>query len=370
VASSKPNVGNAAKAAVDAINKDGGVKGSQLELVQCKNLFDQGPALDCARKGTSDDILAWVGQDDLFTDQTLPILEQANVPSIGLGTSGSPSDFTSPMSFPLSAGVSGAILSTPLMLKELGHKSITPVECEYPACKNNGKLMRDFAPPYNIDVTSPVEILNLGMPDYSPLAQRVKDMDADAVEFISSAGPALGLMKALADIGHKPALAANPQTIGENDAAENGELLENFLNPSAYPSPREYKKYPMMEQFVNDMAAFEGKSVENYLDAVVYDRSWMNDVQAWQGVYAAAAAIEAIPGDEVTRETLLKVLNDPSTSLNLMEFVTWTPGVAGPEGYERMPQMRTYFTTFKDGKAVDLDIPQNVDLVPTIKGEK
>jgi ABC-type branched-subunit amino acid transport system substrate-binding protein len=362
-----PETLTAAQAAVAAINKAGGVKGQELELVDCANRFEPEQSLVCAREGIAEDIVAWVGQDDQQSEQSLPLLASKGIPSIGLYSYSNPADYTSPASFPLNAGSAGATLATPYMLQQLGLTSALSQACEYPGCALLAEMISTYGPAYDVDVAPEfIEIPNAGLPDYAPAAQRTKGVDPDAVVQIISGGPAIALIKAGRDVGFDAVFSANPQVIAEDEAAENGALLEGYLTPASFPSPRSYTEWPIMQQYIDDRGALDGVGGEEWIEGTSLSRSWTNDVDAWLSVYAAAQAIELIPGDEITSASLLEVLNDPSTRIDLFGFQEWTPGVAGPAGYERIPQMTAYFNEIKDGKVAGMDI-KPLDIAAMIK---
>ncbi|MGC0237805.1 hypothetical protein [Arthrobacter sp. SD76] len=120
-----------------------------------------------------------------------------------------------------------------------------------------------------------------------------------------------------------------------------------------------------MQKYIQDRGAHAGVTGEEWIADAVLDTSWNNDINAWLSVYALAKAVELIPGDDVTAKTLTDTLNASDTSIDLFGFQTWTPGVAGPAGYERMPQMVSYFNEIKGGKIAAMDLAP-FDLVPML----
>jgi ABC-type branched-subunit amino acid transport system substrate-binding protein len=355
-----------AEAAVKAINANGGVKGRQIELVACDNRFEAQQALVCARQGSAKDIVAWVGQDDIQSDQSLPLLAAAGIPSVGLFSYSNPADFTSSASFPITAGATASNLGIPHVLEQLGVKRVMSQACEYPACGILAEQISTFGPEFGLDVApESLEVPNAGLPDYSPAVQKTKGTGPEAVVQILSGGTSIALIKAARDIGFEPLYAGNPQAITEKEAAQNGELLEGYLTPAAFPSPRAHADWPIMQKYIQDRGAHAGVTGEEWIADAVLDTSWNNDINAWLSVYALAKAVELIPGDDVTAKTLTDTLNASNTSIDLFGFQTWTPGVAGPAGYERMPQMVSYFNEIKGGKIAAMDLAP-FDLVPML----
>ena len=77
---SQPEVAPAAEAAVKAINATGGIKGRPLKIVSCDNHFTSAGSAACWQQyAGNSSIVALVGGDDCFTDQSLAIIKASGL---------------------------------------------------------------------------------------------------------------------------------------------------------------------------------------------------------------------------------------------------------------------------------------------------
>lgn len=346
----------AVQAAVKAVNDAGGVKGRQLKLIECNNNLDAAQSMSCAQKAVDDDVVALVGQTDLSSADTLPILEAAGIPSVGLYSYNVPYDAESPASYPLNGGSAQGYLATPYVMQQKGLKSLVVQACEYPSCGAPASDMTKLGPLYGIDVKGTVNVMNAGMPDYSPVATKTKSFAPDTVVQIIAPGTATGAARASAGVGFNPQYVANQQSVGEREIAAAEGLFKNTLLVGAFPSPRS-QDIPISKQYATEMGAFNnGQTAQEWLDSVVFTTSAFNAFNGWLSVHALAAAIELIPGDEVTASTLTKVLNDRTTKIDLFGLGDWTPGVPGPSPYPRFTNMTTYVMYSDENSRLQTDM--------------
>ena len=90
------------RAYMQAVNAAGGINGRQVQYVWCDSKYDASSAGQCSRYLMSQNVLAVVGLTaPLGENDQIPILTHAGIPVIGgLGT---PEEYQSPLSFPVSA---------------------------------------------------------------------------------------------------------------------------------------------------------------------------------------------------------------------------------------------------------------------------
>src|SRR5258706_5766251 len=100
-----PQISDGAKAAQNAINKAGGIKGRPLQVDECNSKLDPNAAADCARQSTTGGYAAIVGTLTSNDASIVPIAESANVPLVGIIPT-TQASYTSPDSFPISGGSS------------------------------------------------------------------------------------------------------------------------------------------------------------------------------------------------------------------------------------------------------------------------
>lgn len=99
-----PEVPEGALAAAEALNRNGGIGGSPVEIVECDLANDPNTARECGQKAVDAGAAAVVGPVSANSGEFLPLLEAAQIPVVG-NVPASAADFSSPASFPLYGGI-------------------------------------------------------------------------------------------------------------------------------------------------------------------------------------------------------------------------------------------------------------------------
>jgi branched-chain amino acid transport system substrate-binding protein len=119
----RPEAVSAIKAAVQAVNAEGGLNGRPIEVEVCDDKFSASDGANCARQAVSGGYAAVVGSTTAVGDAVYPVLEAAKLPNIGPFAINR-GDFSSEISFPLfGAGPSGTA-GLPYALKAAGASKI------------------------------------------------------------------------------------------------------------------------------------------------------------------------------------------------------------------------------------------------------
>jgi ABC-type branched-subunit amino acid transport system substrate-binding protein len=357
----------AAEAAVKAINDDGGINGADLELITCNNLFDQPKSLECARQAVQENVVALVGQSDFYSEQTLPVLEQAGIPTVGLYSFGNPGDFQAANSYPINGGSIQTFLALPRLMADRGVESFSTQACEFPSCQSIVELLEELAPNEGLEFLGNVEVPLTGVTDFSPYISQTQALGAteDVVQ-VESAATSAGLIRAAEAVGFSPRYYDNSQAIGETVVQEDPETFEGYYIPGPYPSPRDTEDEASV-QYAQEQADAAGTTPEEWLSSQVFGQGWSNSFGAWASVHAFAMAAADVEGD-VTAESFRAVLDDPSTSYELPGgLATWTPGVEGPPGYPRNSTMREYSIIIQDGQLAPDPETEPFDVVPLVE---
>lgn len=104
-----PELRLAAEAGIEFINTElGGVDGRPLELVSCVAEFSVESSQACAQEMVSEDVVAVVGGIDVFSNGSIPVLEENGIPFVGGIPVGS-AETLSETSFIFSGGSPGAM---------------------------------------------------------------------------------------------------------------------------------------------------------------------------------------------------------------------------------------------------------------------
>jgi ABC-type branched-subunit amino acid transport system substrate-binding protein len=357
----------AAEAAVKAVNDAGGVHGSPLDLIVCDNLFTQPASLQCARNAVSDNVVALVGQSDYYTAQTLPVLQAAKIPSVGLYSFGNTIDSESPIVYPVNGGSTQTFLALSTLLANKGVKSFVTQACEFPSCQNLVKLLQSNAPSAGIKDLGNVTVPLTGVTDYSPYVAKTKAFSPTPTDVIQieSAATSEGLIQAAQTVGFKPRYYDNEQALGETTVKQNPTAFEGYYIPGPYPSPRDTTNHGAV-QYVSEQAKAADTTPAAWLASQTFGQGWSNSFGAWASVHAFAMAAAKVKG-AVTAASLTAVLNNPSYSYDLFGLATWKPGAAGPPSYPRFSTMQEYVVTVKDGQ-FQTDTPVDpFNVVPLVK---
>jgi ABC-type branched-subunit amino acid transport system substrate-binding protein len=126
----EPEIPVATKAAVDAINDAGGIKGRPIKVINCDEGPGQNASEACAREAVQDKVLAVVGDSSAFGDTDVPIITAAGIPLIG-PIPNSTAELSNPLSFPIASNAVTTAAEAILMVK-LGCKHIKVMAADIP----------------------------------------------------------------------------------------------------------------------------------------------------------------------------------------------------------------------------------------------
>jgi ABC-type branched-subunit amino acid transport system substrate-binding protein len=346
-----PSVATAAQAAAAAINKAGGIDGHSIQMLTCNNEDDANDSLKCARDAVENHVVSVVGQADLYSNESLPLFQSANIPSVGLFSVDNPQDQTSPMSFLLNAGSVGSFLGAPFLLAQHHIKTVAEAVATAPVAVAQAKLIVPLLKQAGITFKGVVSVPLTGVTNFAPYAAQLKDTGAQAVVTVIPTPDIDGVVSATSSIGYSPLFTLDSQVFGETDVAAAPSVASHLVISSPYASPRDLSN-PLIAQYAKDSAAFAGQSVSAWLAATKFDSGWSNAVDSWLSVYAVAKAFAAAPsGSDLSSATLLKVLTDKSTSINLFGQ-PWMPAYnsTGATYYPRINSLPLYYLNFVGGK--------------------
>jgi ABC-type branched-subunit amino acid transport system substrate-binding protein len=339
-----PDVEAGARAAVEAVNRTGGVHGQPVELLFCNTRGEVNQAVACAREADAENVDAVVGRVDVFSTQTLPVLEKAGIPDVGNVSAGSEVDFTSPDTFPLHAGNFGAYAALPYGYKADGARKLVFATVDLPIGIRQGEYAEQVAREIGLDVAPMIKIPAQGVTDYAPYAQQIRDSGADAA--IVALGPAgfQAFVKAADAVGLTARISGTAFTFGQSEAAGVGALADRMFVAAPYPSTD--------DRFVPGIAAYheelDAAGVEN---APAVRR--LAGLNAWLSVHAAVEVARTVQGD-ITRESMTTAL-EATSGLDLYGLVTFGPAaLAGQQGaFARFPRTDYHVLTFRSPAMVD-----------------
>lgn len=95
------NIAITADLAAGYINDNGGINGRPVEVVVCDEQFDPAIAANCARQAVEEGVVSVVGSFTYFAEAIVPVISQSDITWFGACCPISPSELSSPHSFPI-----------------------------------------------------------------------------------------------------------------------------------------------------------------------------------------------------------------------------------------------------------------------------
>lgn len=330
-----PEARDGTKAYFDAINKAGGINGHKVKYYVCNDQSSPDLAAKCARDAVSKKVVAvFAAWHAANGPAILPILEPAHIAF--LNSPLSPQDYTSPVSFVVGSGATGAFAATALGMLQSG-------------CKKLGMFNYDIAAAQGLVVSTKAAVkpkgASIGTVTVSPTASTF----ADVVSRVQSAGydcmipviaPAqvVPLMQALKAAGVSikvGGFAAN------YTADELKQISANGGNGSVYSSSYTTAgDDPALTQMKADLAADKVPVMEFSIAGWTEARIFGEVAKKMTGAYTAQTVLDALnKADNIDVGTL-------------PPFSTQHPVTV--KGYTRVFTPIAYVNVLKDGKMTPL----------------
>jgi ABC-type branched-subunit amino acid transport system substrate-binding protein len=187
------------KAAADDVNAHGGAGGHKIQVDAC---YDQGsPSLSagCARQAVANHDVAVVAPLILTSDNVLPVLAQAHIPFFGAFPI-SPSDFSSPDSFPTTAGGVGEEAGVGYLLAKKGCKKMGVLYTAEPATEATVADVQAAAEANGAQVVAKVSLPMTSVDATSQIAQ-IENAGADCVALSVQNNQTPGIVVAIKQSG-------------------------------------------------------------------------------------------------------------------------------------------------------------------------
>lgn len=265
----EPEIPVATKAAVDAINAAGGIKGRPIKVINCDEGAGQNASEACAREAVQDKALALVGDSSAFGDTDLPIVTAAGIPLIG-PIPNSTAELSNPLSFPLTSNAVTTATEA-ILMEKLGCQRIKAMAADVPVVqytlqsgfvaplkKAGGHLDAVVAPPLTATDLSPY-ISQLGA-------------GADCVTALTSGDQALIVAQGLAQDNYTGKFFFGTLQWGQKEINELGTAAANiYLAGGEAPAPD--TAVPGIVAFSKEMDATGNTSVSRDMLAV---NMWMS----------------------------------------------------------------------------------------------
>lgn len=334
------NIANTAEVYAEYINARGGIAGRPLEVTVCDEQFDPAVATTCARQAVEEGMVSVIGSFTFFAESIVPVLAESDITWFGPCCPITPSELTSPYSFPIGNQPMYAVGAVKRAVED-GCTSINAVIID-------GAQI--FVPPMENAIAAlgqsfgDVIILPPTAQDYSAeVAQATTD--ADCVIGVISETPYITWNTAWTQSGTDARQYGPQGNLNEVSAAGNEESTDGDVIAGMYP---DISTSPFDEYRV----ALD----EAGLDTSELDYNSLGGMGTWAAYVGFTQIAETIDG-EITAASFFEAASNTS-NLDLggmvptLDFTQeWTDGLPG---YERLFNRSVVFSTLEDGKVVPL----------------
>ena len=336
------NIAITAEIAADYINSNGGINGRPLEVIVCDEQFDPAIAATCARDAVSEGVVSVVGSFTYFAESIVPVISESDITWFGACCPISPSELTSPHSFPIGNQPMYAVGEVKKAVED-GCESINAVIAEgadaifrSPMENAMAAYGREFG-----DVIIPPTIAQ----DYSAEVARATS-DADCMVVVLSETPFLTWNTALQQSGSDIKQYGNQGNLNNISAKGAEEVTDGNIISGMYP---DIASEPWDE--------YRATLDANNIDQVANDYNSLGGMGTWAAYMGFAQIASGIEG-EVTASSFFQAAS-ATTALDLggmvpvLDFTQeWTDGLPG---YTRLFNRSVVYSQLSNGSVIPLD---------------
>jgi ABC-type branched-subunit amino acid transport system substrate-binding protein len=319
------------------INAHGGIAGRPLEAHFCDAKGTPNGAAACAREAVDGGAIATVGNYTITGDAVTPILEKGNTAMFGNCCAIAPSEFTSPISFPLG---SQPVWSSGLLARAVhdGCQKINAVVVE--GAEAFDPLLENAAKAEGVKIGKIVTAPGTAQ-DYSPQVAEATSGDADCILMILNETLFIAWMPAFAQSGSEAKLYGPQGNFNENAVKGFEELVEGDVVAGIYPDI----SLPQWAPFREALDKYEADTSQDY--------NSLGGLGTWAAYEAFKQVVETMSGT-VDHETFLKAL--ATAKINLPGMLPpqnlakpWGKD-GGPSEFARLTNRCAVYSEFKEGK--------------------
>lgn len=324
-----------ARAAAEAINREGDLDGRPVEVELCDAGGNANGAAACARRAVEEGFVAVVGSTTTQGAAYLPVLEEAGIPSVanlGVGSA----DFQSPVAYPITTGTAGYAVAMGSLAASIGASAVGVVYVDVEGGALAGGAVGLGLTP-NGGTTATQTPVAPNTPDlataYAAASSGVDAVaialtTADATRFVVAARQAGGDVPLIA-----PQAALDPVSLEELGDAAEGVYLTSFFLPVRDDQPA----------MAEVLADFEALGEDFTWDDVA--------VNAWAGVRLVALAAEQ--ADDLTGPAVRAALDAlGEIDLGILPPFSFQSPVSGIPTFERTFNNQVIFNQVRDGEVV------------------
>jgi branched-chain amino acid transport system substrate-binding protein len=336
------NIAITANLAAEYLNNNGGINGRPIEVIVCDEQFDAAVAASCARKAVEEGVVSVVGSFTYFAEAIVPVIAESNITWFGACCPISPSELSSPHSFPIGNQPMYAVGEVKKAVED-GCVAINAVVVEgadaifLPPMEN---AMKAYGRTFN-DVIKPSPVSQ----DYSAEVARATT-GVDCMVVVQSETPFLAWNIALQQSGSTVKQYGNQGNLNAVSAKGAEQATDGNIIAGMYPDI----STPPWDAY---RAALEANNV----DQVANDFNSLGGMGTWAAYMGFAQIASTIEGD-VTALAFFEAASK-TTALDLggmvpvLDFTKeWTDGLPG---YNRLFNRSVVFSKLSNGQVVPLD---------------
>ncbi|HEU0101173.1 MAG TPA: ABC transporter substrate-binding protein [Mycobacteriales bacterium] len=334
------------KAAAEAINAKGGIKGRKIQVDTCDTKGDPNVSAQCAREALSNKDIAVLGAfDPLGAPQQLGVLEAAGIPYIG-GLPTTPAEYSSPVSFQFDPG---PVLASTAIAKLWVDSGCTTVVAILPANPGNDQLaaqQKQQAQALGLKITT--QLVQPGIADVTPSLTTALATKPDCFTYGGDGQTSVKYILAARKLGYTGKFLTSsgsllPQFLAPLGAAGDGIIV---LNSALQPTSDD----PMVKQFAQELSDhLKGNPGE-----IAKNSNEFAQV-GWSSVQLLKQAIEG--GSDASAKGLLAhipTMCDVNVG-NVYPHVNFCKTVATSKSLTRVYNNQWQYFVAKDGKYVPTD---------------
>jgi ABC-type branched-subunit amino acid transport system substrate-binding protein len=315
----QPDIRWGAEGAAAAINKKGGINGHPITVVACNDSNSAPGRQDCARKGTdpANNVVACLCAPDAY--ESFPIWTAAGI--VQIGAANTQPAFVQPLNYPFTGASVLNYMSEAAALKKAGAKSLAIVSFSNASALSLAVSMKTAAKAAHLPYKGTVAVPLTPVADYSPYAQKVKDMGADAIGFVTNVAVGFAFVRALQNLGvTKIFPATTGASLGDFEAQTAGPDSNGWYVASTVPPPGETESYPALKDYMSETLAVSDEKKHGAYGEL-----------AWLEVYGFATIAKTIKGD-ITKDSFRKAIQawPKGKIINVKGIIKWDPNGKGP----------------------------------------
>ena len=343
----------AAQAAADAINADGGVDGRRIEIVVC-DYPDASQASDCGRQAVDENVVATVGSFSAEAAEYEPFLENAGIPQVAIFPTAF-EDYTSPMSYPVFGGALSIVGGMGAQLADDGAETIGVAYLDIAAGALSAGLVETGAQPRGAEVVAEVAVPS-GTVEFSPQIATATENDPDGLAILLTTADAPGFLRQLRQSGYEGDIATATSAVTPAALDELGDAAEGLLLPSGFKPPT-LTDDETVQQFNDEM--------DRYASDATRDDTAQN---TWVGVHLVAQMLNGVQNP--TPAKLRNALDNAGTlDLGLVAPFSFEQGTEipdlAPDLELRIFNTEIVYTVVENGEQVAVN---NAEFVNALEG--